>query len=193
MQKKTSAILAVLIVTNLIFILATIGQTLVVKNKNAEIKTLASKNQSLNQKVIKYNSNNKTETLVNGEKAKKNVVDFINAQFNYTNENYKSRFEDIKKYVTTDVYSALNGAGDVTTPKTKIQSKVDNLNVYLATNNNQTITALINISTIYSVEGVGGSPINQIYELELKEQEKDKWIITKYTLMGNFQPYSTNK
>lgn len=64
--------------------------------------------------------------------------------------------------------------------------------MYLTTNDNKTIKALVNITTVYSVQGIKGKAINQIYELELKEQGKDKWIITKYTLMGNFSPYSTN-
>lgn len=193
MQKKITTILIISIVINLIFIFAIIGKTIDTKNKNAEIKILTSKIENLNEKVTQYNSNNKTETLLTDEKVKTNIGNFIDAHFNYTNKNYKSRTEDIKKYVTTDVFNALKGAGDIATPKTSIQNKVDNLNVYLTTNNNKKISALVNITTIYTVEGKDCAPINQIIELELHESEKDKWIITKYTLMGNFQPYSTNK
>jgi len=115
------------------------------------------------------------------------------AEFNYTNANYISRSENIKKYVTDDVYNALKGAGDIETPKTKIQDEVKNLNVYLTTNDNKTIKALVNITTVYLVQGVKSAAINQIYELELTQREKDEWIINKYTLMGNFSPYSTNQ
>lgn len=87
----------------------------------------------------------------------------------------------------------LKGTGDIITPKTKFQNKIENLNIYLTTNDNATIKALVNITTMYSIEGKNSAPINQIYELELREQGTDKWIITKYTLMGNFAPYSTNK
>lgn len=193
MQKKIIVILITSLVMNLIFIVATIGGRIDIKNKNEQIKTLVTKNEILTQKVNKYNANNKTETLLAGEKAKNDIRNFINAEFNYTNANYKSRFEDIKKYVTDDVYNVLKGTGDITTPKTKFQNKVENLNVYLTTNDNATIKSLVNITTIYSIEGINSAPINQIYELELREQGKDKWIITKYTLMGNFAPYSTNK
>ena len=193
MQKKIIGILITSLVINLIFIVATIGGRIDIKNKNAQIKTLVIKNEILTQKVNKYNANNKTETLLAGEKAKNDIRNFINAEFNYTNVNYKSRFEDIKKYVTDDVYNVLKGTGDVTTPKTKFQNKVENLNVYLTTNDNATIKSLVNITTIYSIEGINSAPINQIYELELRQQGKDKWIITKYTLMGNFASYSTNK
>ncbi|MCB2293689.1 hypothetical protein LGK95_09145 [Clostridium algoriphilum] len=193
MQKKIISIVITSIVINLIFIFVVIGQKIDVKNKNDEIRTLTSKSENLNKKVKEYDTNSNTQALLTDEKVKNNIGNFIDAQFNYTNKNYKNRFENIKKYVTTDVYNALKGAGNIEAPTTSIQSKVENLNIYLTTNNNQAITALVNITTTYSVQGVEGKPINQIYELESKEQEKDKWMITKCTLMGNFQPYSTNK
>jgi len=193
MQKKIISIVITSIVINLIFIFVVIGQKIDVKNKNDEIRTLTSKSENLNKKVKEYDTNSNTQALLTDEKIKNNIGNFIDSQFNYTNKNYKSRFENIKKHVTTDVYNALKGAGNIEAPTTSIQSKVENLNIYLTTNNNQTITALVNITTTYSVQGVEGKPINQIYELESKEQEKGKWMITKCTLMGNFQPYSTNK
>src|SRR5665648_626449 len=109
------------------------------------------------------------------------------------NKNYTGRFEIIRKYVTDDVYNALKGPGDITTPKANFQNEVKNLDVYITTHDNKTIKALVNITTLYSMGGAANKPINQIYELELKEQEKDQWIITNYTLMGNFAPYSTNQ
>jgi len=95
--------------------------------------------------------------------------------------------------VTDDVYNALKGPGNITTPKTNFQNEVKNLDVYITTNDNKTIKALVNITTLYSIGGIKNKLINQIYELELKEQAKEQWIITKYTLMGNFSPYSTNQ
>lgn len=193
MKSKKISILIISLVINLIFMVGLVGQKIDSNSKNTEIKTLTSNNESLNKKLKQYDTNANTKTLLTGDKIKSNIVGFIDAQFNYTNKNYVSRFEDIKKYVSNDVYNALKGAGNVAAPKTSIQNKVDNLNIYLTTNNSQTVSALVNIRTIYSVNADDSAPINQIYELELKEQEKDKWIITKYTLMGNFQPYSTNK
>jgi hypothetical protein len=193
MQSKKTSILIVSLVINLVFVFGLVGQKIDSNSKNTEIKTLTSNNESLNKKVKQYDTNANTQTFLTGDKIKSNIGNFIDAQFNYTNKNYVSRFEDIKKYVSTDVYNALKGAGDIAAPKTSIQNKVDNLNVYLTTNSNQTVSALVNIRTIYSVNGDDSAPINQIYELELKQQGKDKWIITKYTLMGNFQPYASNK
>ena len=193
MQSKKTSILIISLVINLVFMFGLVGQKIDSNSKNTQIKTLTSNNESLNKKVKQYNTNSDTQTLLTGDKIKSNIGSFIDAQFNYTNKNYVSRFENIKKYVSNDVYNALKGAGDITAPKTSIQNKVDNLNIYLTTNSNQTISALVNIRTIYSVNGDDSAPINQIYELELKELGKDKWIITKYTLMGNFEPYATNK
>ncbi len=195
MQNKTMTILITSFIFNLIFIIAITGGILNFQSKNQQIKTLTLANESLNQKVSQYDANNKTDTLLNTQKIKNNISDFINAEFNYTNANYISRSENIKKYVTDDVYNALKGAGDIETPKTKIQDEVKNLNVYLTTNDNKTIKALVNITTVYSVQGIKGKAINQIYELELTQpdQGKDTWIINKYTLMGNFSPYSTNQ
>jgi len=181
------------LVVNLIFLLAITGGAITMNDKNAQLKTLAAQNETLNQKVTQYDANNQTEALLNTEKIKNNISQFVDAQYNYTNNNYKNRFEVIKKYVTDDVYNALKGPGDITTPKTNFQNEVKNLDVYITTNDNKTIKALVNITTLYSIGGVANKPINQIYELELKEQEKDQWIITKYTLMGNFAPYSTNQ
>jgi hypothetical protein len=195
MQKNTIRVLIASLVINLIFIVALTGTTINIKNKNEQIKTLTLTNESLNQKVSKNDANSETKTLLNTQKIKDTISNFINAEFNYTNSNYISRSENIKKYVTYDVYSALKGTGDIETPKTKIQDEVTNLNVYLTTNDNKTIKALVNITTVYSVQGIKGKAINQIYELELTEPEqgKDTWIINKYTLMGNFSPYSTNQ
>lgn len=193
MQSKKTSILIISLVINLVFMFGLVGQKIDSNSKNTQIKTLTSNNESLNKKIKQYNTNAYTQTLLTGDKIKSNIGSFIDAQFNYTNKSYVSRFENIKKYVSNDVYNALKGAGDIAAPKTSIQNKVDNLNIYLTTNSNQTISALVNIRTIYSVNGDDSAPINQIYELELKELGKDKWIITKYTLMGNFEPYATNK
>lgn len=193
MQSKKTSILIISLVINLVFMFGLFGQKIDSNSKNTQIKTLTSNNESLNKKVKQYNTNADTQTLLSGDKIKSNIGSFIDAQFNYTNKNYVSRFENIRKYVSNDVYNALKGAGDIAAPKTSIQNKVDNLNIYLTTNSKQTVSALVNIRTIYSVNGDDSAPINQIYELELKELGKGKWIITKYTLMGNFEPYATNK
>jgi hypothetical protein len=193
MQSKKTSILIISLVINLVFIFGLVGQKIDSNSKDTQIKTLTSNNESLNKKVKQYDTNANTQTLLTGDKIKGNIGNFINALFNYTNKNYVSRYRDIQKYVSPDVYNALKGAGDIGAPTTSIQNRVANLNVYLTTNNNQTVSALVNISTIYSVEGTEGTPINQIYELELKKLGTDNWIITKYTLMGNFEPYSTNK
>ena len=193
MKKKVMGVCIASLVVNLIFLLAITGGAITINDKNAQLKTLTSQNERLNQKVTQYDANNQTEALVNTQKIKDNISQFVDAEYNYTNKNYTGRFEIIKKYVTDDVYNALKGPGDITTPKTNFQNEVKNLDVYITTNDNKTIKALVNITTLYSIGGVANKPINQIYELELKEQEKDQWIITKYTLMGNFAPYSTNQ
>lgn len=193
MQNKIMGVLITSLVVNLIFVVAITGGAITINDKNAQLKTLATQNEGLNQKVTQYDANNKTDALLNTEKIKNNISEFVAAEFNYTNNNYISRFEIIKKYVTDDVYNALKGPGDITTPKTNFQNEVKNLDVYITTNDNKTIKALVNITTLYSIGGIKNKLINQIYELELKEQAKEQWIITKYTLMGNFSPYSTNQ
>src|SRR5665648_389158 len=176
MEKKVMGVCIASLVVNLIFLLAITGEAITIKDKNAQLKTLASQNETLNQKVTQYEANNKTEALVNTQKIKDNISQFVDAEYNYTNNNYKSRFEVIRKYVTDDVYNALKGPGDITTPTTSFQNEVKNLDVYITTHDNKTIKALVNITTLYSMGGVTNKPINQIYELELKEQEKDQWI-----------------
>jgi len=192
MQNKITGVLITSLVVNLILIVALTGGAISLRNNNAQIQSLSSQKENLNQRLEQDNANNKTETLLTSQAIKNNISDFVNAEFNYTNENYISRFEVIKRYVTNDVYNGLKGTGDITTPKTKVQNEVTNLNVYFTTDDNKTIKAFVNIATIYSIQGVKGTTINQIYELELREQTKDQWIITKDTLMGNFSPYSTN-
>ncbi|WP_291123402.1 hypothetical protein, partial [Flavobacterium sp. UBA6046] len=188
MQNKITGVLITSLVVNLILIVALTGGAISLRNNNAQIQSLSSQKENLNQRLEQDNANNKTETLLTSQAIKNNISDFVNAEFNYTNENYISRFEVIKRYVTNDVYNGLKGTGDITTPKTKVQNEVTNLNVYFTTDDNKTIKALVNIATIYSIQGVKGTTINQIYELELREQTKDQWIITKDTLMGNFSP-----
>ncbi len=119
MQNKIVGFFITSLVVNLIFIVAITGGTITMNDKNAQLKTLASQNKSLYQQVTQYDAINKTETLVNTQKIKDNIREFVNAEYNYTNKNYTSRFEIIKKYVTDDVYNALKGPGDITTPKDK--------------------------------------------------------------------------
>ena len=141
MQKKIVGFLTISLVANLIFLLAITGGAITMNDKNVQLKTLASQNERLNQKVTQYDANNKTETLVNTQKIKDNISQFVDAEYNYTNKNYTGRFEIIRKYVTDDVYNALKGPGDITTPKTNFQNEVKNLDVYIMTNDNKTIKA----------------------------------------------------
>jgi len=81
MHKTTIRVLIASLIINLIFIVAITGTTINIKNKNEQIKTLTSTNESLNLKVSKNDANSETKTLLNTQKIKDTISNFINAEF----------------------------------------------------------------------------------------------------------------
>lgn len=188
MKKIIYIVLGISLVLNLILVILTAGQRFSISNNNKEISDLTTKNKSLNTKLKDYQINNEVDQASNNSDVKKLVQNFCYAQFNYDNSNYATRFDNSKKYVTNDVYSALKGSGAITTPKTEFKNEVKNLNIYLTSNDGNNIKALVHMTNSYTIQGTT-SDTDQFYEFDVSQQN-GSWIINKMSLMGSFTPYN---
>ena len=186
-MKKIFIGLVVSIVLNIILIIGIAGQVITSGTQKTKVQNLTTENQQLNKKLSQLSSEGSDQDNYDI----KNVIqNLFNAEFNYNNQTYVSRFKEIKKYVTDGVYQSLQGAGGVEAPKTQIQNKINSLNIYLTDTNTDTAKAIVSMNTTYNVNGSNASPVSQIYEVEVIKQGS-KYLVNKITLMGSFVPYNS--
>lgn len=186
-MKKIFIGLAISIVLNIILIIGIVGQGVILSRQKSQVKNITTENQQLNKKLSQLSSEGSNQDNYNIKNVIHNV---FHAEFNYNNQTYVSRFKEIKKYVTDEVYQSLQGAGGAEAPKTQIQNKVNSLNIYLTDTNTNKAKALVSINTTYSVNGSNANPVSQIYEVEVVKQGS-KYLVNKITLMGSFAPYNS--
>lgn len=186
-MKKIFIGLAISIVLNIILIIGIVGQGVILSRQKSQVKNITTENQQLNKKLSQLSSEGSNQDNYNIKNVIHNV---FYAEFNYNNQTYVSRFKEIKKYVTDEIYQSLQGAGGVEAPKTQIQNKVNSLNIYLTDTNTNKAKALVSINTTYSVNGSNANPVSQIYEVEVVKQGS-KYLVNKITLMGSFAPYNS--
>lgn len=187
MKKIIYIVLGISLVLNLILVISIVGQSFSISNNNKTITDLTAKNKSLNNKLKDYQINNDVDQASNNADVKKLIQNFCHAQFDYDNSNYVNRFDNVKKYVTNDVYNALKGSGSTATPKTQFKNEVKNLNIYLTSNDSKNIKALVHMTNSYTIQGTT-SDTDQFYEFDVSQQN-GSWIINKISLMGSFTPY----
>ncbi|MFL0198049.1 hypothetical protein ACJDU8_21145 [Clostridium sp. WILCCON 0269] len=183
-MKKIYIVLSASIIINILLVIGLIGQRMASSRQKNEVQNLTLQKKQLNEQLSNGGNNQDNYTIKN------NVRSLFYAEFNYNNQTYVSRFTEIKKYVTDDVYKSLQGAGGAEAPKTPIQNKVNSLNIYLTDTNTDTAKALVSINTTYSVNGSNSAPVSQIYEVEVIKQGSN-YIVNKITLMGSFAPYES--
>ena len=186
-MKKLLIGLGVSIVLNIILIIGIVGQVMTSSTQKTKVQNLTTENQQLNKKLSQLSSEGSDQDNYDIKNVMQNL---FNAEFNYNNQTYVSRFKEIKKYVTDGVYQSLQGAGGVEAPKTQIQNKINSLNIYLTDTNTDTAKALVSMNTTYNVNGSNASPVSQIYEVEVIKQGS-KYLVNKITLMGSFVPYNS--
>ncbi|MCM3191286.1 hypothetical protein M3596_21465 [Bacillus subtilis] len=178
------------VVANLILVIALIGQHDSAKTSSEKLSTLEKKYETVNKELEGYKNDATTAALESNDSIKDLVKTFFKTQFEYDNDTYTTRFDKSKKYVSDDVLNSLKGSGgELKPPKTEIKNTVKNLNVYMTSNDTETVKALVNMTTEYSIDGETQPESNQIYEVEVTPQNGD-WIITNLSLMGSFQPYT---
>lgn len=178
------------VVANLILVIALIGQHDSAKTSSEKLSTLEKKYETVNKELKGYKNDATTAALESNDSIKDLVKTFFKTQFEYDNDTYTTRFDKSKKYVSDDVLNSLKGSGgELKAPKTEIKNTVKNLNVYMTSNDTETVKALVNMTTEYSIDGETQPESNQIYEVEVTPQNGD-WIITNLSLMGSFQPYT---
>ncbi|MBO3796504.1 hypothetical protein ACTOS9_21880 (plasmid) [Bacillus subtilis] len=178
------------VVANLILVIALIGQHDSAKTSSEKLSTLEKKYETVNKELKGYKNDATTAALESNDSIKDLVKTFFKTQFEYDNDTYTTRFDKSKKYVSDDVLNSLKGSGgELKAPKTEIKNTVKDLNVYMTSNDTETVKALVNMTTEYSIDGEAQPESNQIYEVEVTPQNGD-WIITNLSLMGSFQPYT---
>lgn len=153
--------------------LMVISLVLVFLSSNKDNKTKDNNNKDINI-VDTQEESQKDSTNNDGEQ---NINNFFNTLFNYDNENYKSRFDDIKKYSTDNVVEMLKGAGDIVTPTTSIKNKLDTIEIYFDKSKKK---AIVVTNTTYTISNSANS-MQQIFQLDLNEENK----IEGYTVLAN--------
>lgn len=154
-------------------ILMVISLVLVFLSNNKDNKAKDNNNRDIN--IVDTQENSKKDS--NNNDGEQNINNFFNTLFNYDNENYKSRFDDIKKYSTDNVVEMLKGAGDIVTPTTSIKNKLDTIEIFFDKSEKK---AIVVTNTTYTISNSTNS-MQQIFQIDLNEENK----IEGYTVLAN--------
>lgn len=155
-------------------ILMVISLVLVFLSNNKDNKAKDNNNRDIN--IVDTQENSKKDSNNNND-GEQNINNFFNTLFNYDNENYKSRFDDIKKYSTDNVVEMLEGAGDIVTPTTSIKNKLDTIEIFFDKSEKK---AIVVTNTTYTISNSANS-MQQIFQIDLNEENK----IEGYTVLAN--------
>ncbi|MCM3113642.1 hypothetical protein [Lederbergia lenta] len=116
------------------------------------------------------------EQLVVNEDAKQVVKSFFETQYEYNTDTYKERYEKIKPFVNKDVYGQLTAAGIPDVPKIKFENKINDLKLYLTAQNNE-LTGLVLLDTVYNIEGLNSPENTQIFQVKVAEVDGQQQIV----------------
>ncbi|WJE41141.1 hypothetical protein QRD86_00380 (plasmid) [Bacillus halotolerans] len=116
-----------------------------------------------------YTELNRINGLSSKEMTAKDVIkNSFNTLYNYNNENFVSRFDKAKKYMTDQVVNKLKGSGGVVeAPKVEIEKRVNQLKIYREIKKNQNIVALVQLESTYSVDGKDNPKMNELYRVRV--------------------------
>jgi hypothetical protein len=161
-------------------------------DKSNQVDDLQAKNEELTTKMedVQVSLDEAEGTLVNNQladdgEARKVIEDFFDTQYNYTTETYVTRYEAIKKYVNSSVYGQLTAAGKPTALEVDVESKIQNLKLYMSTDDD-VLSGLVLLDVTYTIEGLGNDdPMTQLYQVEVEEVDGEQKI-THLASLGNF-------
>ena len=129
--------------------------------------------------------------IEHSEEIKRFIDQTFKELFNYDNQNYAARFDQVQERLSESVMSKLKASGETGSTQIEFKNEVKSSSVYLSSVQTNQAKALVKLETQYSV---GGSPFprkNQLYEVTII-QEGDKWLVDKLELMGSFEPFEEN-
>ncbi|ODV47959.1 hypothetical protein [Bacillus subtilis] len=138
------------------------------KYKNADQK-LGQTQKEYNQLSKDYTELNRINGLSSKEMTAKDVIkNSFNTLYNYNNENFVSRFDKAKKYMTDKVVDKLKGSGGVVeAPKVEIEKRVNQLKIYREIKKDRNIVALVQLESTYSVDGKDNPKMNELYRVRV--------------------------
>ncbi|MCY9367577.1 hypothetical protein MOF14_12620 [Bacillus spizizenii] len=116
-----------------------------------------------------YTELNRINGLSSKEMTAKDVIkNSFNILYNYNNENFVSRFDKAKKYMTDKVVDKLKGSGGVVeAPKVEIEKRVNQLKIYREIKKDHNIVALVQLESTYSVDGEDNPKMNELYRVRV--------------------------
>lgn len=198
MNKILAACLGISILANVILGLLYVGQRTMVTNaeeKNKETqKQMIRLNSESNKKekaLHTFQQNEAYYEIEQSEEVKGFVDETFRKLFNYNNQNYGARFDQVHNKLAESVISKLKASGETGSTQIEFSNEVKSLNVYLSAVKKDNAKALVNMETQYSVGGSQFPRKNQMYEVTLV-QNGDKWVVDKLELMGAFEPFVEN-
>ncbi|MEK5460962.1 hypothetical protein NST36_19165 [Bacillus sp. FSL R5-0293] len=137
---------------------------------------------ALNKKIGKY-ENSITEAEVSSDETNKELLkNFFMTQYDYTDKEYKDRFNKLKKYVNDDVYGQLTAAGIPDTPKISFENKVTDLQIFMTpSTSRESVSAMVLLKTEYRIESVSNPEITQVFKVTIQNKK-----ISSLETVGSF-------
>ncbi|GAF66446.1 putative aldehyde dehydrogenase [Bacillus sp. TS-2] len=121
--------------------------------------------------------------FVSGSKANQVITDFFRIYYDYTSETYESRYENIKRYVSEEVYGQLTSAGIPSMPNIEISNEIVNLEFYLT--DAEEMRGLVLLDTMYSIEGLKNPIMTQVFRIVV-ENDNGNYYINYLEVVGTF-------
>lgn len=198
MNKVLAILLGISILVNIILGFMYFGQRILVtqaeeKNNETIQKMIQLKSESYKkeQALTTFQQNEAIYEIEQSEEIKSFVDETFSELFNYDNQNYAARFDQVRDKLAESVISKLKASGEMGSTQIEFKNEVKSLNVYLSAVEKNQAKAFVNMETQYSVGGSQFPKKNQMYEVTIV-QSGDQWLVDKLELMGSFEPYEEN-
>lgn len=130
-------------------------------------------NSALTQKLEAMQDKKTTEFVKEAPKeSEKNgntkiIESFFNSQYNYSSENYSKRLSKAKEYATTEFVEEYKETLPSESIDSTVNSQVQDLQIGVINDNEY----LVFIKTIYSINGVAGSAVGQLFRTITKDNK----------------------
>ncbi|MED1469805.1 hypothetical protein [Bacillus salipaludis] len=198
MNKILVVFLGISLLANVMLGLLYVGQRTMVVQANEktnetkqQINQLKSESHKREKALHTFQQNEAYYEIEHSEEIKSFIDETFRDLFNYNNENYAARFDQVQRKLADSVISKLKASGEAGSTQIEFKNEVKSLNVYLSAFEKDQAKALVKMETQYSVGGSQFPRKNQLYEVTL-DQHGDKWIVDKLELMGAFEPFEEN-
>lgn len=163
-----------IVIEAVLILLAVISLVGLYRDNTTKVETI--KENRIEIKELKYNlelQDNGNNTTDIAEKTK-----FINSAFayylNYNEDNYHSRFKELKNYFSSSVLDKLSGAGSTEKPSVPIKSSARNYVTYINPSEPNSFVHVTDI--LYQVSDNEPTTFKNVYVIHLSEREKDYMI-----------------